>query len=71
YPVLVNDAHHSMIKSLKADHPDALRHEVSFPPARKGHGMIGSGLFVIRPPFGLADRAAALKRHFDALGKTA
>lgn len=71
YPILTARSHVPMLKTLTRDFPDALRHEVSFPPARKGHGMIGSGLFVIRPPFGLADRAAALKRHFDALGKTA
>ncbi|MEL7092244.1 MAG: 23S rRNA (adenine(2030)-N(6))-methyltransferase RlmJ [Pseudomonadota bacterium] len=69
YPILTARSHAPMLKTLTRDFPDALRHEVSFPPARPGHGMVGSGLFVIRPPFGLADRAAALKRRFDALGK--
>lgn len=67
YPILTSAAHHSMLKTLENDHPDALRHEVRFPPARPGHGMIGSGLFVIRPPFGLAGEAAKLKTRFDAL----
>ncbi|WP_415920027.1 23S rRNA (adenine(2030)-N(6))-methyltransferase RlmJ [Tateyamaria sp. SN6-1] len=67
YPVLRSDAHTSMLKTLQKDHQVALRHEVRFPPARPGHGMIGSGLFVIRPPFGLAERAANLKTHFDRL----
>ncbi|WP_299282752.1 23S rRNA (adenine(2030)-N(6))-methyltransferase RlmJ [uncultured Tateyamaria sp.] len=67
YPVLTSGAHHRMLKTLKNDHPDGARYEVSFPPARPGHGMIGSGLFVIRPPFGLAEQAAILKTRFDTL----
>ena len=67
YPILTAGSHHSMLKSLENDHPDALRHEVRFPPARPGHGMIGSGLFVIRPPFGLAAEATKLKTRFDRL----
>lgn len=67
YPILTSNAHDSMLKTLMKDHPDTLRHEVRFPPARPGHGMIGSGLFVIRPPFGLAQEAAILKTRFDTL----
>jgi len=67
YPILTSGAHHTMLKTLENDNPDALRHEVRFPPARPGHGMIGSGLFVVRPPFGLAQEAAKLKTRFDAL----
>ncbi|WP_299146468.1 23S rRNA (adenine(2030)-N(6))-methyltransferase RlmJ [uncultured Tateyamaria sp.] len=67
YPLLTSGAHHNMLKTLEKDHPDALRHEVRFAPARPGHGMIGSGLFVIRPPFGLAAEAAKLKNRFDQL----
>jgi 23S rRNA (adenine2030-N6)-methyltransferase len=67
YPILISGAHHNMLKSLQNDFPEAMRHEVRFPPARAGHGMIGSGLFVIRPPFGLAPEAAKLKSHFDTL----
>ncbi|MEM6374027.1 MAG: 23S rRNA (adenine(2030)-N(6))-methyltransferase RlmJ [Pseudomonadota bacterium] len=66
YPVLTSGTHHNMLKNLQDDHPDALRHEVRFPPARTGHGMIGSGLFVIRPLFGLAAEAATLKTRMDA-----
>ena len=65
YPILTSRAHDNMLKNLQNDHPEALRHEVRFPPARPGHGMVGSGLFVIRPPFGLAERAAKLKTRFD------
>ena len=67
YPILTAGSHHNMLKTLENDHPEAMRHEVRFPPARPGHGMIGSGLFVIRPPFGLAQEAAKLKTRFDAL----
>ncbi|WP_299656675.1 23S rRNA (adenine(2030)-N(6))-methyltransferase RlmJ [uncultured Tateyamaria sp.] len=65
YPILTSGAHANMLKTLANDHPDALRHEVRFPPARPGHGMVGSGLFVIRPPFGLAEQAANLKTRLD------
>ncbi|MEP4249366.1 23S rRNA (adenine(2030)-N(6))-methyltransferase RlmJ [Tateyamaria sp.] len=67
YPILTMGSHHNMLKTLESNHPDALRHEIQFPPARPGHGMIGSGLFVIRPPFGLAEEGAKLKTRFDAL----
>ncbi len=67
YPILTSGAHVNMLKTLVIDHPDALRHEVGFPPARPGHGMIGSGMFVIKPPFGLAAEAAKLKTRFDQL----
>ena len=67
YPILTSNAHANMLKTLVKDHPDALRHEVRFPPARPGHGMVGSGLFIIRPPFGLAAEAAKLKTRFDTL----
>lgn len=67
YPILTSGAHNNMLKALEKDHPDALRHEVRFPPARPGHGMVGSGLFVINPPYGLAEQAANLKTRFDQL----
>ena len=57
YPILTNRAHLPMLADLVRAHPDALCHEVRFPPARPGHGMVGSGLFVINPPYGLAAEA--------------
>lgn len=53
YPILTDAPHVPMLKTLQADHPEGLRHEVSFPPAREGHRMVGSGLFTINPPWGL------------------
>lgn len=64
YPILTVSQHMGMLRSLQQDHPSALRHEVRFPPAKKGHGMIGSGIFVINPPYGLAEEMARLGAHF-------
>jgi 23S rRNA (adenine2030-N6)-methyltransferase len=67
YPILTSRAHVPMLEALVQQHGDALRHEVSFPPARPGHGMVGSGLFVVNPPWGLAEEAARLSAHFARL----
>ncbi|WP_187430243.1 Ribosomal RNA large subunit methyltransferase J [Roseobacter fucihabitans] len=67
YPILTSRAHDGMIRTLRAQHPAALAHEVSFPPARAGHGMIGSGFFVINPPYGLAAQAQSLATRFKTL----
>ena len=66
YPLLTDAPHRPMLRALEKDFPDALRHEVRFPPARKGHRMVGSGLFVVNPPFGLAEEAAKLTTLFEA-----
>ena len=60
YPVLTNAPHGPMLAALQTAFPDALRSEVTFPPARDGHRMTGSGLFTINPPYGLADEAARI-----------
>lgn len=67
YPILKVSAHRKMVAQLEAAYPDALRHEVTFAAARQGHGMIGSGLFVINPPYGLSDETQRLSACFDAL----
>jgi 23S rRNA (adenine2030-N6)-methyltransferase len=67
YPILTSDAHVPMLEALTVQHKDALRHEVRFAPARPGHGMIGSGLFVLNPPYGLADEARRLAARFAKL----
>lgn len=58
YPILTSGAHLPMLDRLTAAFPGALRHEIRFPPARDGHRMVGSGLFVVNPPWGL-DKALA------------
>lgn len=58
YPILTNGAHRPMLNALRAlDLPGAAVHEIAFPPARPGHGMVGSGLFVVNAPYGF-DAAA-------------
>ena len=62
--VLTTGMHQSILRELEDICPEALRHQVAFPPARPGHKIIGSGLFVINPPFTLAPEAARLIRCF-------
>jgi 23S rRNA (adenine2030-N6)-methyltransferase len=59
YPILAGGAHGPMLAALAAV-PGALRHEIAFPPVRPGHRMVGSGLFVVNPPFGLGDALAEI-----------
>ena len=56
-----------MLRRLDAAFPDALRHEVRFPPVRPGHGMEGSGLFTVNPPWRMEERAAWLSDRFATL----
>lgn len=67
YPILTDARHSGMLRALRAALPDALAHEVRFPPAREGHRMVGSGLFVVNPPWGLAEELTDLKARYDAL----
>lgn len=61
YPILASGAHRPMLAALEAAAlPKAFRHELRFAPARAGHGMAGSGLFVVNAPFVLAQEAQAL-----------
>ncbi|MFA9232381.1 MAG: 23S rRNA (adenine(2030)-N(6))-methyltransferase RlmJ, partial [Microgenomates group bacterium] len=66
YPLLIGGPHGPMIKTLEAQFPDALRSEVRFAPVREGHKMEGSGMFVINPPYGLAEEAARIEALFKA-----
>lgn len=72
YPILAPTvasapAQRQMVRQLTEAHPDALVSEVSFPPAREGHGMIGSGMFVINPPWGLEGESSRLRKLFNKL----
>ncbi len=64
YPILKTGVHKPMLRALADALPDAMTHEVRFPPARDGHGMIGSGLFIVNPPYGFDKRAESLSRRF-------
>lgn len=67
YPILSDGRHAPMLAALAAAHPGAMRHELRFPPARPGHRMVGSGVFVINPPWGLEDEGARLTQVFAGL----
>ncbi|MCB2143234.1 MAG: 23S rRNA (adenine(2030)-N(6))-methyltransferase RlmJ, partial [Rhodobacteraceae bacterium] len=70
YPILGSGAHRAMLESLeRQDLPRTLRHEVRFPPAREGHGMTGSGMFVVNAPFGLQAECARLDTVFGRLSR--
>lgn len=65
YPILEGGAHKPMIRALRNLRlPDVLEHEVQFPPAREGHGMIGSGMFIVNTPWGLESEAKRLTKLF-------
>lgn len=66
YPILPSGAHLPMLRDLGRAFPDGLQHEVTFPPAQAGHRMTGSGMFVVNPPFGLAEEGARLTAIFRA-----
>lgn len=69
YPILTSGLHMPMLRALTRAHPEALRHEIRFPPIREGHRMIGSGMFVINPPWGLAEEAKRLESLVAKTGK--
>ncbi|MGB8811862.1 MAG: 23S rRNA (adenine(2030)-N(6))-methyltransferase RlmJ [Paracoccaceae bacterium] len=67
YPILTSNTHLEMLATLRQNHPDALIHEVRFPPVKDGHRMVGSGMFILNPPYGLDIEAQNLTRIFKAL----
>lgn len=67
YPILTDNRQAAMARTLMQNHPEALLSEVRFPPARAGHGMVGSGMFVINPPYGLAAEAARIAALYSGL----
>ncbi|MFD1882320.1 23S rRNA (adenine(2030)-N(6))-methyltransferase RlmJ, partial [Paracoccus pacificus] len=38
-----------------------------FPPARPGHGMVGSGMFILNPPWGTEGEDARLSETFGRI----
>ncbi|WP_170414854.1 23S rRNA (adenine(2030)-N(6))-methyltransferase RlmJ [Ruegeria atlantica] len=68
YPILANGRQQAMRDALKKrDFPKVLHHEVRFPVAREGHGMIGSAMFVVNAPYGLKESANTLDSLFGKL----
>ncbi|MEZ5755187.1 MAG: 23S rRNA (adenine(2030)-N(6))-methyltransferase RlmJ [Paracoccaceae bacterium] len=68
YPILTDAPHEPMLRALMAAHPGALRHEVLFPPARAGHRMVGSGMWILNAPYGIEAECARLDALFGGLG---
>ena len=68
YPILTGGAHGPMLHALETAHPGSLRHELRFPPVRDGHRMIGTGLWMLNPPFGIDAECARLDAIFRGLG---
>jgi 23S rRNA (adenine2030-N6)-methyltransferase len=68
YPVLADARHGPMLAALGDALPGAARHEVRFPPARSGHGLVGSGLFIVNPPWTWAAEAARIDSVFAGAG---
>ncbi|MBI1173265.1 23S rRNA (adenine(2030)-N(6))-methyltransferase RlmJ [bacterium] len=66
YPILLDVPHVPMLAALEREFPQGLRSEVRFPPIRAGHRMAGSGMFIVNPPFGMAEEAARLLAVFEA-----
>ena len=68
YPLLASGAERAMVSALDAlSLPGAARHELGFPPARAGHGMIGSGLFIVNPPYPFRAEASALEARLAGI----
>ena len=70
YPILQDARHRPMTFALQQQFQDALCHEVRFPAAREGHGMVGSGMFVVNPAYGLEEEAARLDTLFASLARS-
>ena len=67
YPLLTSGAHGPMLRALTEAFPDAFRQELHFPPAKDGHKMIGTGLFIVNAPWGIKDEAARIAAIFKRL----
>ncbi|MFZ1728459.1 MAG: 23S rRNA (adenine(2030)-N(6))-methyltransferase RlmJ [Albidovulum sp.] len=68
YPILPANAHLAMLRDLESrDLPKPLRHEVRFGSARPGHGLVGSGMFIVNAPYGTDAEAVSLTRLFAGL----
>lgn len=59
--------HIEMVAHLRLKHPDALVHEVHFPPAYSGNRLLGSGMVILNAPYGLEDAAAEISSYFTRL----
>ena len=63
YPILSNGMHETLTGTLPDLAEDMLHHQLNFAAARPGHGMIGSGMVVINPPWGLDHAVSELESY--------
>jgi 23S rRNA (adenine2030-N6)-methyltransferase len=69
YPILASGAHLPMAATLvTAGLPKVLHQELRFPPSRDGHGMVGSGMFIVNAPYGTEAEADRLSSLFAQAG---
>ncbi|OSM00044.1 putative protein involved in catabolism of external DNA [Magnetofaba australis IT-1] len=66
YPILNNGTHEELMERLNLPEaePEALVSEVIFP-VPEGRRMIGSGVAVLKPPYGLPERVMAIAKWFE------
>lgn len=67
YPILRHRAHQAMVGQLERIFPEGVNHQVFFSGAREGHGLVGSGLFLLRMPYGLDRDLDYLTACFEGL----
>jgi 23S rRNA (adenine2030-N6)-methyltransferase len=67
YPILTDARHRTMVRSIRANHENLVVHEVSFPPAKQGHGMVGSGLAIVNAPFNTGSALSEISGWFAHL----
>ncbi|SLN47795.1 23S rRNA (adenine(2030)-N(6))-methyltransferase RlmJ [Roseisalinus antarcticus] len=66
FPLLVSGVHKPLVARLRKDIPGITLHGIGFPPARPGHGMIGSGLAIVNPPWALTSELERLSALFPS-----
>lgn len=67
YPILADARHEPMLEALEKDAPlKTMRHEIIFQKkASKGHGLRGSGMYIINAPFGIEAKAKKIESFFN------
>ncbi|TFL19845.1 23S rRNA (adenine(2030)-N(6))-methyltransferase RlmJ [Jannaschia formosa] len=65
YPILADRRHAPMIRALRTALPGLMVSEVAVPQARAGHGLRGSGMAVVNPPWGLEEEAARIAARIE------
>lgn len=67
-PLLASGVHEEGLAAVARALPEARLHRIGFAPARPGHGMIGSALVLVNPPWGLMAELDRLSGLFPWTG---